>query len=98
MHSQIKALIVNDESILVDGRELAGIDEVANALKTALEQDPDLILVIEPAQDDDYKAIGTVIYASQRAGVPVENLRFTLADGDVVPLDELRARNSRSSG
>jgi hypothetical protein len=52
--------------------------------------------VIEP-KDGCYKGIGKVIHASQRVGVPVENLRYTTGDGEVVTFDELRARNATPS-
>ena len=35
-----------------------------------------------------------MIYACQYVGFPVENLRYTMEDGDVVSLDELRARSA----
>ncbi|MFC5461158.1 hypothetical protein [Massilia niabensis] len=93
MDNQLKAVILDDETILLDGRKLVEQDELADALRLALQRDPNLILVIEPAKNEYYKGTGKVIYASQRVGVPVENLRFTTEDGDVVTFDELRARN-----
>jgi hypothetical protein len=97
MGNHIKAVILDDETILLDGRKLIGQDELAEALGLALQGDPDFILVIEPAENDHYKGTGKVIYASQRVGVPVENLRYTMEGGEVVSFDELRARNSGPS-
>jgi hypothetical protein len=54
-------------------------------------------LVIESTPTGHYRGIGTVIYASQRAGVSVENLRWTMDDGTAVSFEELKARNSTSS-
>jgi hypothetical protein len=96
MNNHIKAVIVDDDTILIDGRQLPGQDEVGDALASALRDDPQFILVIEP-KDGCYKGIGKVIYASQRVGVPVENLRYTTEDGEVVTFDELRARNATPS-
>jgi hypothetical protein len=94
MNNQIKAVIMDPETILIDGRKLVGTDEVADVLRSALQSDPNFTLVIEPVKNEYYKGTGTVIYASQRVGVPVENLRYTMEDGDVVTFDELRERNA----
>ena len=93
MDNHIKAVIVDDETILFDGRQLVEQDALDDALRSALQNDPNFILVIAPTQHGYYKATGKVIYASRRAGVPVENLRFTMENGEVVTFDELRARN-----
>jgi hypothetical protein len=97
MKRQIKAVIVDDETMLIEGRKLVGTDAVADVLRSALQSDPNFILVIAPTKNAYYKGIGTVIYASQRVGVPVENLRYTTEEGDVVRFDELRARNPTPS-
>lgn len=96
MKKQITAVVVDDETILLEGRSLVGMDEVADALASALQSDPDFILLIEASPSAQYKGIGTVIYASQRVGVPVDNLRWTTDDGEVVSFGELKARNSPS--
>jgi hypothetical protein len=90
----MKAVIIDPETISIDGRKLIGTDEVADVLRSALQSDPNFTLVIEPMKSEYYKGTGTVIYASQRVGVPVENLRYTTEDGDVVTFDELRERNA----
>jgi hypothetical protein len=97
MDNQITAVVVDDETILLDGRTLVGKDEVANALRSILESDPNFILLIGSMPTEHYKGIGTIIYASQRAGVPVQNLRLTMDNGEVVTFDELRARNPTPS-
>lgn len=97
MNNQIKAIILDHDTISIDGRTLTGKDQVAEVLAAALDSDPDFILVIEPTDRAYYKGIGTVIYASQRVGVPVENLRYTLEDGDVVTFAELQARSPTPS-
>lgn len=96
--TQIKAVILDDEAVSINGRMLIENDEVAQALESALQADPDFILVIEPVKHEYYKGIGKVIYASQRVGVPVANLRYTMEGGEVVTFDELRRRNPASSG
>lgn len=97
MGNQIKAVIVDDETILIDGRTLLEQDEVADALSSALQHDPNLILVIEPTKNEYFKGIGKVIYASQRVGMPVANLRYTTEDGDVITFEELREKNVKPS-
>lgn len=94
MNNQITAAVLDDTTILLDGRKHVGMDEVANALASALESDPNFTLVIESTPSEHYRGIGTVIYASQRVGVPVENLRWTMDDGAVVSFEELKARNA----
>jgi hypothetical protein len=97
MGNHITAVIADDDAILIEGRSLADMDDIADALRAAIQDDPDCILVIEPAKAEYYKGIGKVIYASQRAGMPVENLRYRTEDGEVVTLDTLRSRGSASS-
>jgi len=94
MGNQIKAVIVDDETISIDGRTLLDRDALVDALGSALQRDPAVILVIAPQKNEYYKGIGQVIYASQHVGFPVENLRYTMEDGDVVSFDELRARSA----
>lgn len=94
MSKQITATVVNDETILLDGSTCIGKDKVANGLRLALESDPHFTLIIRSAASSGYyKGIGTVIYASQRVGVPVENLRWQMEDGEVITFDELKAHN-----
>ncbi|MCC2957291.1 hypothetical protein LK542_16880 [Massilia sp. IC2-477] len=93
MNNQLTAVILGDETILFDGRTLVGKDEIANALELALEQDPNFVLVIGSKPTEHFKGIGTLIYASQSVGVPVESLRWTLDNGDVVSFDELKSRH-----
>lgn len=93
MRNQITAVIVDDDTITFDGNTLVGMDAVSDALRSALKSDPHLILVLEPAATEHYKGIGTVIYASQRVGIPVENLRWATTDGDVVTFDQLKTRH-----
>ena len=97
MDNQIKAVIVDDEMISIDGRTLVEQDALVDALNTALQNNPDVILVIEPKQDDYYRGIGRVIYASQRVGFPVANLRITREGGEAVTFDELQKRNPAPS-
>lgn len=94
MTNQITAVVIDDDTISLDGRTLVEGAELAAALRSAMQRDPGTILIIEPREPDDYKGIGKVIYASQAAGVPVESLRFTMEDGEVLTFGELRARHS----
>ena len=97
MRTQITALILDDDTISIDGRTLAGKNDVADAIGAALQRDPDVILVIEPTQSAYYKGVGTVVYASQRVGMPVENLRYMTEDREVITFDALRTRNPTTS-
>lgn len=92
MKKHIRAIILDDETIVIDGRTLHGKDEVADALRSALQIDPDFLLVIDLKKKECYQGIGTVIYTSQRVGVPSENLRFLEEDGKVVTFAQLRSR------
>lgn len=96
MNNQISTVVVDDTTITIGDRTFVGMDEVADALASALKDDPNFILVIESRPSEYYKGIGTVIYASQRVGVPVENLRWTTDEGDVLSFGELKNRNSSS--
>lgn len=94
MSNQITATVIGDEAISLDGSTLTGKDEIANGLKSTLERDPNFTLIIRPTTSTGhYKGIGTVIYVSQRVGIPVENLRWQMDDGEIVNFDELKARN-----
>jgi len=97
MTNHIKAVILDDETVSIDGRTLTGMEQLAEAIGAALDRDPDFILVIEPTEHAYYKGTGTVIYASQRVGMPVENLRYTTEDGDVVSFAELAVRHPAPS-
>jgi biopolymer transport protein ExbD len=97
MDNPIKAVIVDDDTVVIDGCKLVKTDEIADALRSALQSDPNIILVIEPTKNEYYRGIGKVIYASQHVGMPVENLRYTNEDGEVLTFDELRARNPTPS-
>ena len=97
MDNQIKAVIVDDETISIDGRILVEQGALVDALTSALQNNPDVVLVIEPMRHDYYKGIGKVIYASQHVGFPVANLRFTTEGGEVVTFDELQKRNPAPS-
>ncbi len=97
MSNQLVAILADDGSVLLDGQTLVGTDQVSNALRLALENDPHFILVIGPLPSGQYQGIGTIIYASQRVGLPVENLRLTMANGDLVTFDQMNTRNSTQS-
>jgi hypothetical protein len=97
MDNQIRAVIVDDETISINGRNLVERDELVDVLGSALQGNPGVILVIEPRKSEYYKGIGKVIYASQHLGFPIANLRFTTEEGEVVSFDELRARNAPPS-
>lgn len=92
MEKQLKAVILDDESVAIDGRTLVANDEIVAAITAALQRDPDIVVVIDPIKPGAYKAIGKVIYGSQRAGVPVANLRLTTPDGAVVTIGDLQAQ------
>jgi hypothetical protein len=93
MTNQITAVILDDETISIDGQVLADNAALIDALRAALLRDPHVIVVIEGTTSGYYKGIGKALYGSQRVGVPVENLRYTTEDGTIVTFDELRARH-----
>lgn len=93
MEKQLRVIVEDDETMSIDGRRLSGRDELVDALKSAVASDPGVVLVIAPESSDNYHGIGKVIYASQYAGVPPAQLRYTMADGTVVTPDEMQSRN-----
>ncbi|WP_312512477.1 hypothetical protein [Massilia sp.] len=94
MTHQINAVAVDEGTILIDGHTVTGIDEAAEVLALALQSDPNVILLIESTPTAHYRAIGMVIYASQRVGVPLGNIRWTTDDGDVISFGDLKARSN----
>jgi biopolymer transport protein ExbD len=93
MDNLIKADILGDGTVLIEGRKLVEREELAEALGSLLQRDPNFILVIAPMENAHYEAVGKVIYTSHRVGVPPENLRYMSEDGNVATFDELRAQN-----
>lgn len=76
MDDPLHVRVTDDETISIDGRVMAGHAELVDALRSALRDNPNVALVIEPVKAEHYAGVAKVIYASQRAGVPVENLRY----------------------
>lgn len=69
------------------------ISEIVDGLRSAPESDPNFTLIIRSTSTGQYRGIGTLIYASQRVGVQIENLRWQMDDGEVMSFDELKAQN-----
>ena len=90
--NKLSVFIADDDDIRIGGERFSQKPEVSVFLERILADDPDVILVIEPASSSLYKGIGKVIYASQSAGVPIENLRYKLENGEIVTFDELKSR------
>jgi biopolymer transport protein ExbD len=76
MDDQVRVRIADNDTIYVDERTLVGSAELVDAFRSALQQNPNVTLVIDPVQAEYYAGVAKVIYASQRAGVPVDNLRY----------------------
>jgi hypothetical protein len=76
MDDQVRVRVADNETICIDGRLLTGNAELVDALRSALQNNPNVALVIEPVEAEYYAGVAKVIYASQRAGVRVENLRY----------------------
>jgi biopolymer transport protein ExbD len=76
MDDRLRVRVADDETIYIDGRMLVGKAELVDAFRSALRQNPNVTLVIEPVKAEYYAGVAKVIYASQRAGVRVENLRY----------------------
>ena len=94
MGNQLNVVVIDDDTIFIEGRILSEQAALVDLFRLAVDTDPGLILVVSPRTNEHYKGIGKVIYASQRAGVPVANLRYRSEDGKVLTFDELRARDS----
>lgn len=94
MGNRIRAIVEDDDTLIVDGRTMGQPGELSAAIRTALEADAASVLVIQPRRSDYYKGIGKLIYASQAAGMPVENLRYAAEDGEELTFEALRARLS----
>lgn len=77
MDKSLTAVVLDDQTEMLDGRKLAGTDEVAEAIGLLLRSVSDFVLMIEGTPDKHYEGIGTVIYGSARAGFDLENLRYS---------------------
>lgn len=77
MDDQLRIRIADDETISIDGRNVVGSAELVDAFRSAVRHNPNVTLVIDPVKAEYYAGVAKVISASQRAGVPVENLRYT---------------------
>ena len=73
----LTAVVLDDQTVMLDGRKLAGTDEVAEAIRLLLQSDPHFALMIEGTPNKHYEGIGTVIYGSARAGFELDNLRYS---------------------
>jgi hypothetical protein len=93
MGTQLNAVVIDDDTIFIEGRILSEQSALVDLFRSAVASDPGLLLVVSPRTDEHFKGIGKVIYASQRAGVPVANLRYRSEDGKVLTFDQLRARD-----
>lgn len=80
MDDALRVRVTDDETISIDGRLLAGNAELVDALRSALRDNPNVALVIEPVKVEYYAGVAKVIYASQRAGVPVESVHYASFD------------------
>ena len=83
MDDRLQVRIADNETICIDGRLLTGNAELVDALRSALQHNPNVALVIEPVKAEYYAGVAKVIYASQRAGVPVENLRYATGNAPI---------------
>jgi hypothetical protein len=77
MDKSFTAVVLDDQTVMLDGRKVAGTDEVAEAIRLLLQSVPHFVLMIEGTPEKHYEGIGTVIYGSARAGFELENLRFS---------------------
>lgn len=83
MDKSLTAVVLDDQTVVFDGREMARTDEIAEAIESALQRDPHLILLIKGMPEKRYEGIGKVIYGSARAGFELENLRFSWKNGEL---------------
>ena len=82
MDKLLTAVVLDDQTVLLDGRKLAGADEIAEAISLLLQSVPNFVLMIEGTPEKHYEGIGTVIYGSARAGFELENLRYSWNDDE----------------
>jgi len=87
----VRAIIPDDETVQINGISLRDRSGLTSLLKNILADNPDTVFVIEPEQRNYYRAIGMFIYASQFAGISVDNIRFKVENGEVIPISQLAA-------
>jgi hypothetical protein len=73
---------LDDQTVVLEGRKLAGTDEVAEAVRLLRQGDPHFVLMIEGTPEKHYEGIGTVIYGSARSGFELDNLRYSWKSGE----------------
>ena len=77
MEKTLPAVVLDDQTVMFDGRNLSGIDEVAEAIRLVMEREPHFVLFIEGVPEKHWEGIGTVIYGSNQAGFDLDNLRHS---------------------
>ena len=77
MDKFLTAVVLDDQTVMLDGRRVAGTSEVAEAIGLLLQSIPHFVLMIEGTPEKHYEGIGTVIYGSARAGLELDNLRYS---------------------
>lgn len=77
MEKVLTAVVLDDQTVMLDGRKLSGTDEVAEAIRLVMRSAPDFALVVEGTPEKHYRGIGTVIYGSARAGFDLDKLRHS---------------------
>ena len=77
MEKLLTAVVLDDQTVMLDGRKLAGTDEVAEVIGVLLQSVPHFVLMIDGMPEKHYEGIGKVIYGSSRAGFELDNLRYS---------------------
>lgn len=73
-------LTISDATLVrIADQAYSTVTEVADVLRTLLDNDPAMIVSIETDNAEHYQAIGTAVYAAHRAGFFGENLRMSVA-------------------
>ena len=80
MDKSFTAVVLDDQTVMLDGRKVAGTDEVAEAIGLLMQSVPHFVLMIEGTPEKHYEGIGTVIYGSARVGFELDNLRYSWKD------------------
>lgn len=93
MSHHLAAVILEDSSVLIEGRKYWEVGDIADRLVSALHSDPHLIVVIKPTNYQHYEGLIRLIHASTRADMPGENLLYTTEDGRVITVEALTSRN-----
>jgi hypothetical protein len=94
MRNHLAAVILEDSSVLIDERNYWKVGDIADALVSALRNDPLLIVIVKPTNYQHFEGVIRLIYATRLANVADENVLYTTEDGNVIRFDTLGSKKS----